>query len=135
MRISDWSSDVCSSDLRSFRNAPNLQPVSALQTVTAGVNTRSFALFGQLDNHLTDEVTLSIGGRYTDEKRKLVDARVFSLGNLVQDVRAAAPDTAPQTRDFTGKFGLTWEPSSDQTYYRSEEHTSELQSLMRISYA
>src|SRR3546814_8053292 len=94
MRISDWSSDVCSSDLRSFRNAPNLQPVSALQTVTAGVNTRSFALFGQLDNHLTDEVTLSIGGRYTDEKRKLVDARV-----------------------------------------RSEEHTSELQSLMRTSYA
>src|SRR3546814_7470489 len=104
MRISDWSSDVCSSYLvkpdtfvqrfntsdqfsqelrldgstemfdwvvgafyysdhkfseqRSFRNAPNLQPVSALQTVTAGVNTRSFALFGQLDNHLTDEVKI-----------------------------------------------------------------------------
>src|SRR3546814_215790 len=101
-----YYSDHKFSEQRSFRNAPNLRPVSALQTVTAGVNTRSFALFGQLDNHLTDEVTLSIGGRYTDEKRKLVDARVFSLGNLVQDVRAAAPDTAPQTRDFTGKFGL-----------------------------
>src|SRR3546814_3394775 len=99
--------------------------------------------------------------------RKFVEARVFRLGMLVQDVRSAAPDTAPQTRDFTGKFGLTWEPSSDQTYYasfsrgikgvgfnngfsafgtlaanvatlgpvRSEEHTSELQSLMRSSYA
>src|SRR3546814_16694669 len=66
-----YYSDQKFSEQRSFRNAPNLQPVSALQTVTAGVNTRSFALFGQLDNHLTDEVTLSIGGRYTDEKRKL----------------------------------------------------------------
>src|SRR3546814_11065661 len=41
------------------------------------------------------------------------------LGQLVQELRAAASDTAPQTRDFTGKFGLTWEPSSDQTYYAS----------------
>src|SRR3546814_14535516 len=80
----------------------------------AGVIGQTALVFGQLDNHLTDEVTLSIGGRYTDEKRKLVDARVFSLGNLVQDVRAAAPDTAPQTRELTGKSGLPWAPSSDQ---------------------
>src|SRR3546814_17706201 len=41
------------------------------------------------------------------------------LGQLVQELRAAASDTAPQTRVFTGPFGLTWEPSSDQTYYAS----------------
>ena len=107
------------SDQRSFRNPANFQRASSLQIVTAGVNTRSVAVFGQLDNHLTDELTLSIGGRYTDEKRNLVNAQVFSLGNLIQDVRAAAPETSPHTRDFTGKFGLSWEPSIDETYYVS----------------
>jgi iron complex outermembrane receptor protein len=89
----------------------------AVQTVLAGVNSSSYALFGQIDGHLSDQFTLSIGGRYTDEKRRLVDARVLSLGNLVQNVLAGAPEPRPHTRDFTGKFGLAWEPSDDQTYY------------------
>src|SRR3546814_3779341 len=34
-----------------------------------------------------------------------------------------------------GRYGLPGQPAADEGGVRSEEHTSELQSLMRISYA
>src|SRR3546814_9460935 len=37
--------------------------------------------------------------------------------------------------DYPGYTNINNEMSYDETTYRSEEHTSELQSLMRISYA
>src|SRR3546814_9510050 len=87
MRISDWSSDVCSSDLPAPRN----QKMSP---------SRSAA---------------------TSPKRKLNPS--CKLLNSV----------SPMTRCWTS------EPSFRLTILslgsRSEEHTSELQSLMRISYA
>src|SRR3546814_4872744 len=42
------------------------------------------------------------------------------------------------TRPFLRSFGEEWKllpPDAMQLFHRSEEHTSELQSLMRISYA
>src|SRR3546814_10772524 len=70
MRISDWSSDVCSSDL--------------------------ICLFIQLRAHLVEVGNLQIGA--------LLDGA--GIGSFLA-----------------------------QYHFRSEEHTSELQSLMRISYA
>src|SRR3546814_901695 len=49
MRISDWSSDVCSSDLRS----------------------ESFAVFTHNIFHITDQLDLTLGLRYTDESKKM----------------------------------------------------------------
>src|SRR3546814_8439403 len=86
MRISDWSSDVCSSDL------PDLPAMRAI-----GVP--------QIAAHLRGETT-------RDE--------------ALEQAQAA-------TRQYA-KRQYTWfrhQPPAD----RSEEHTSELQSLMRISYA
>src|SRR3546814_1595556 len=86
MRISDWSSDVCSSDLDAGDG--NAKP---LVVGDGGVEEGSGAFFPLVGQDLTESDT-----------RGVVDADVDEL--------PACP-------------------------VRSEEHTSELQSLMRISYA
>src|SRR3546814_6191973 len=90
MRISDWSSDVCSSDLAH----PD-------QGRTAGADEGAAAAL------------LLRPGRQAD--------RAF------RDQGAARP-RAPEWPGARGQRGRLAFP-------RSEEHTSELQSLMRISYA
>src|SRR3546814_7040480 len=98
MRISDWSSDVCSSDLHQVeeedRDAEKGRDDAQLQLVRR-----------------RDDPDAQIGERQqcrAPDRRRQQDRR-----------RAAVGERADQMRD-------------DQ---RSEEHTSELQSLMRISYA
>src|SRR3546814_1563733 len=94
MRISDWSSDVCSSDL--WRQV--------------------------LDVHLTGSfLFLQAVGREMIARAKAGDARPGSIVNISSD--AGVQGTMGQINYGTAKSG------------RSEEHTSELQSLMRISYA
>src|SRR3546814_10007906 len=95
MRISDWSSDVCSSDLR-----------YELNFVGGGV-VIPFGLFliGLL--------------------RPTLFMREFRF-------HAALPRGRPFSAYVLGlAFAFGWTPCIG----RSEEHTSELQSLMRISYA
>src|SRR3546814_5995955 len=87
MRISDWSSDVCSSDLPSDR-----QSTTCTAAGTPGVQSMP------CDN-------------------SLADGRGATL-------RAFAGTLARGDRARVAAYVL-----------RSEEHTSELQSLMRISYA
>src|SRR3546814_1435850 len=97
MRISDWSSDVCSSDL-------GLLPDPGGSTVRQGAT-------GQ--------------GRKT---AALPTPRAFS--NRLNSCRVDGPASPHRSRVLQG-FGLL----GPVHYRRSEEHTSELQSLMRISYA
>src|SRR3546814_4859157 len=82
MRISDWSSDVCSSDLRSS------------------------------STDLTSEPSCSRCPRFW----------ACSLSSSSRSIRSAA-----RWKRFT--------VAHSRSSRRSEEHTSELQSLMRISYA
>src|SRR3546814_5897652 len=96
MRISDWSSDVCSSDLLSkearekaqgeLRKLKSMAPMSAEATVSR--------------NYLDTMLSLPWGKK----------------SKVKKDITAA-------------------QKILDEDHYRSEEHTSELQSLMRISYA
>src|SRR3546814_6908368 len=96
MRISDWSSDVCSSDL---------QPQKAHQLAWR-IKAADIAQFGQQDH-----------GRH------FVDA---TQGDQRLHHRCQRPL-------WQGPLHLDGEISHSPA--RSEEHTSELQSLMRISYA
>src|SRR3546814_7694790 len=98
MRISDWSSDVCSSDL------------VPLPTVGSGIG--------------PDLLTFR-GLRRTRKPRKRSRARAWPRGG-------AAPTAGGEFRPAlkTSCSGGSPEESGG----RSEEHTSELQSLMRISY-
>src|SRR3546814_1371550 len=99
MRISDWSSDVCSSDLW------GIKIVHADGTVVPG----NFCYIPAAELKLEDSwYVTGLQGTGSDT---IVVEDVFVPENRV--VHAA--------RSFN--------------YVRSEEHTSELQSLMRISYA
>src|SRR3546814_1391194 len=132
MRISDWSSDVCSSDLAGpgfSRTANDLQ-----------TDVDQYRIAGEIEagNH-----RIKIGAEWNH-------ADVFNLfvqnatGQLVfqnvDDLRegilsnGTSTFTNPQTvvdGDAVGAFGQFSATGAN----RSEEHTSELQSLMRISYA
>src|SRR3546814_4026519 len=106
MRISDWSSDVCSSDLVDGEPQPGRLREELLdERAVRGV---------PLEGHAVD-----VHGVAVDE-----DLRV---DRLVVGVRVVDAVAAHQRDEGVHRFG-----GSGQ---RSEEHTSELQSLMRISYA
>src|SRR3546814_8246707 len=105
MRISDWSSDVCSSDLPLVRTDGNAKPVPSLaESWTVDGNVWTFKL--------RSDVKFSDGSPFTAEDVLFTYDRVPKVPNS---------------------------PSSYSLYLssidRSEEHTSEPQSLMRISYA
>src|SRR3546814_4398284 len=111
MRISDWSSDVCSSDLFLDRG----HPVTALDIDVS----RLAALGGhaELEGIAAD---LEGGAKWPLGGRRFAGIVVTNYLHrplLPMIVDAVAPGGA-----------LIYET-------RSEEHTSELQSLMRISYA
>src|SRR3546814_6517363 len=100
MRISDWSSDVCSSDLRIPVDVVIHEEIAVLKVLAFGNAVRA------------------------DEKVNLALARHF-LRPLLGAGRKGAQDRT-HIRAQAGQAGFV---------RRSEEHTSELQSLMRISYA
>src|SRR3546814_1363773 len=79
-----------------------------------------------------DMQNLGAAMRLLDQKDPALSARIQPIFVTVDPVR----DTPAVLREFTDAFyprllGLTGDPAM----IRSEEHTSELQSLMRISYA
>src|SRR3546814_6938818 len=88
MRISDWSSDVCSSDLGK---------------VNSDIVVRKIEIFPRKYNN-----------QY-NHKIKQNECNYFRFYYMV--------------------YNISRQPVSGLSVVRSEEHTSELQSLMRISYA
>src|SRR3546814_1618525 len=109
MRISDWSSDVCSSDLAAleqwFRIVQYLRVEAVGHRVAEVRPLRSAFLVGRID---------------LGEQRVEVE---------IVEMFGAAADLAEQ---FGAADHLVEAAAAE---LRSEEHTSELQSLMRISYA
>src|SRR3546814_3384582 len=110
MRISDWSSDVCSSDLAGMPHDRRRQRLYAEAV-------RAFRR----------------SSRRTAPPRSVQTARRSPArdGCVPENDQAAGPSCRMGPHDGTA-MALTL---SDPSAFRSEEHTSELQSLMRISYA
>src|SRR3546814_2495431 len=111
MRISDWSSDVCSSDL--FRAVSVAGSMPVRPRVRDIVSIRFLA---------APKCCQARGARQRAYCGKLLPPRAV----------AAAPEA--ETRRGSEKTG-TQCPRRIPVRPRSEEHTAELQSLMRISYA
>src|SRR3546814_3785705 len=114
MRISDWSSDVCSSDLlEALAFRPRLDLALSVNRVDGALRLKKIPI-------AVDDTPLRIRG---------------TVGSsLYRSARAAgAPAKAVQAylKALATKLSLDRDVSAN----RSEEHTSELQSLMRISYA
>src|SRR3546814_10740328 len=120
MRISDWSSDVCSSDLDG----------------KAGPRPRTADRISCQGNHggLAVSGTRPLNGVMTHASFPAIRMR---------RTRAAAWSRAMFAENRIGPQDLIWplfvtegkEVEEPVSSLRSEEHTSELQSLMRISYA
>src|SRR3546814_7551189 len=131
MRISDWSSDVCSSDLDKFVIAVRILALEIIKQAAALVDQHQQAaarvivlrvgleMLGQIDDALGQDrdldlgaagVTLGAGIVGNDFGFTFSGHRHRSLLKISQVEAANHPDPV-----------------------RSEEHTSELQSLMRIS--
>src|SRR3546814_7549599 len=100
MRISDWSSDVCSSDLDAARRSVRCRRCAA---VRAGARSAAAYRRGHRRARRHDD-----GGRQEGRRAD----------------RAHRAEGARRRHSFDRRDTA-----------RSEEHTSELQSLMRISYA
>src|SRR3546814_5465702 len=126
MRISDWSSDVCSSDLMSRIERAVGHPTALFRACDLSVRInhdldllprRQPARRGQPVEHLKP-FGLVIAIRHPPRQAR--DRVAAADGN---DIDAPRPDRRRLRRAQPPHAG------------RSEEHTSELQSLMRISYA
>src|SRR3546814_3921206 len=106
MRISGWSSDVCSSDL--LYRIPNVIPTALY---AAWPDPRAIPGFRRKPGEL---VVGSLAG-------------LRAVKNLPMLLRACA--------GVPGKLRIVIVGEGPDCRCRSEEHTSEVQSLMRISYA
>src|SRR3546814_4823932 len=126
MRISDWSSDVCSSDLLARLQIPVLR--RAVQQFLHG-NLRSQDQVGETfildrDRRL---YLMQRGLERSDAGRQ----RSFQMDVPRDDAFVDHQPRAPRQIAVLRRE----EAHEGRARRRSEEHTSELQSLMRISYA
>src|SRR3546814_2063380 len=106
MRISDWSSDVCSSDLN-WTSSLSTRTNAPRRGCSSASNIRS--------KFPASRTSSSCAKASTPSARRVGRSRCRAATS--SNSRARRPDC------------------SSSTWTRSEEHTSELQSLMRISYA
>src|SRR3546814_1853697 len=142
MRISDWSSDVCSSDLMTAEkragffataNVPAFPIVEIIRDINASGCTiqredvvesaEGTAFYSSQHYPIRDQHggIVAVGGVYQNASREaLAWLETLAARDRFRDVARLVAD---------------WIWETDTSFNRSEEHTSELQSLMRISYA
>src|SRR3546814_7166133 len=114
MRISDWSSDVCSSDLA--KKFPGARHSLDALCNRFGVDTSSRTKHGALiDTHILKDLYLAW----------------FGQGGF--DLEATISIVATEEISNLGALNSILVAARGEG--RSEEHTSDLQSLMRITYA
>src|SRR3546814_3135895 len=131
MRISHWRSDVCSLDLyrRRRRRTRRIGPaaVSGCRSPAPPLRTRPGTERLRLKNSLNSIRAAAMGRPVQEhsmtEPREIID---FWFG-------APGSDAYGVFRDVWFERDGAFDAAFDER--RSEEHTSELQSLMRISYA
>src|SRR3546814_4455253 len=115
MRISDWSSDVCSSDLPApLTSLPRCWPNWTVP--------REAVARRRLRGLLRDHARLPAVRHLRPRGRAVHSVAVMSLLHLSLRRVGNHTHAVPQ-------------PPTNAERLRSEEHTSELQSLMRTSYA
>src|SRR3546814_3815895 len=128
MRISDWSSDVCSSDLVAAQQVD----VSSEAQIVAAFD-EVMKQFGRIDTVIANagpppssqsSLTLS-----SDDYLKFIDVALHGAYYTLREGARRMVQRA-EAGDMGGSL-----IACGSTSMRAEEHTTEPQSLMRISYA
>src|SRR3546814_4876511 len=135
MRISDWSSDVCSSDLPGLVKGIDRRAIRRLkrQVMPPGqLAQRRFAVLGRHEQFVIPEIIAKLAAERNAEH---VEDRVVecATGLDVGDDHLDMIDQPAAMQQL--RFHRLSPVCESAEIRRSEEHTSELQSLMRISYA
>src|SRR3546814_10336270 len=137
VRIRDWSADVCSSDLKVGIGAPEIEySVEPDGDWVDSTTVHKGGLFG------TDYRMLFPGDGIDGIKRFFLDV-MLEFGRrglacqpaIVGIGLGGSKDTAMSIGKQAACLRTVGDRNPDPEIARSEEHTSELQSLMRISYA
>src|SRR3546814_8358903 len=146
MRISDWSSDVCSSDLQPGRFQPRLgmrrlRAIAAILGAAAGLDAEQGAKLNLAARVVAAVNALRLPHQFVEwqvEQFRDFLARPVGAGVRHPIASSACARSAmmssicsitTDTRTTSGPAPVSTSYASDN---RSEEHTSELQSLMRI---
>src|SRR3546814_10585699 len=119
MRISDWSSDVCSSDL------------SGSGGQSGGIEAAGINRFRDAHPFIDGKAGVARQCRQHVIARLLDTLAIFNLPKFPHCQRSVVG--APKL--FRGRVIIVDKQEGVYQAARSEEHTSKLQSLMRISYA
>src|SRR3546814_16506498 len=94
MRISDWSSDVCSSDLKEY------------------------ALFGNLTYYLTPKLDVTVGARYAHNRTTFISFERGLLGNPDDPATDYISDAEPSEDSVVSYLAdLRWRPSAKTMLY------------------
>ena len=92
------------------------------------VDTKTYSFFGDFTYDFTDQISLSVGGRWTSDKRAAVVLRRNLLNGPSVELGGAAPVVLATTSNFTGektfkqftpRASLAYKPTDDHTLYGS----------------
>src|SRR3546814_7331574 len=125
MRISDWSSDVCSSDLQANNRRDSLLPTD---TRLLQVPLHARPQLGQRAAEPSAPVELV---RFLPGAEIGMIAILFTALLVIPDRLDMSSGIGAEPRSLISR----WPSNTVKAIHRSDEHTSELQSLMRTSSA
>jgi iron complex outermembrane receptor protein len=100
--------------------------VNGLTAQTLGdVNTKTWSVFGDFTYDLSDTISVSVGGRYTNDKRTSQVLRTTFVGgfsNLFGGTGVAAAVTSnfngsATFKDFNPRASISWQPNADNNVY------------------
>src|SRR3546814_1968367 len=122
MRISDWSSDVCSSDLPNARHLTTARYIAVLSMAMLRDYPQYYRYFGQQQY---------VYGKQVLKNHNKLLGKMPGVDGIKTGYTNAAVFTLAASAMRDGKRLIAVVLGGPST--RSEGHTSELQSLMRIS--
>lgn len=102
-----------------FIAVPGINFVLPLESTNQEQDT--YSVFGQLLWNPTDQIEVTVGGRYTHEIKKLLDYTVEPFGGTPVDVTQlpAYPDTKRTFNNFSPEVTVTYKPHSDLMLFAS----------------
>src|SRR3546814_5760364 len=140
MRISDWSSDVCSSDPNTLRAAPHSLAATITMNEASGSDAKMtralLAAFPSVSiiavSEVVAQVTVLLGQMATAIVMAGSVAILAGIAVLIGAIAASRQARACDSGILKTLGATPWQIVASQALeYRSEEHTPELQALMR----